>query len=644
MGVGRGGPARRADKLRRVSIASPASPLSPPADLAQAPGPDVAEAAARTRGRRIDLLVAAASLLGAVWVTGALWSDPLHRASGVNSGDQAFFEWLLSYGAYALTNGADPLFTHLLNVPDGVNLAVNTSISVYAFLFTPLTILAGPAITFLVVLTLNLAATAYAWYWLFQRHLGANRLGAALGGLLCGFAPAMISHANAHLNWTAQWVVPLIIARCLLLVRRDKPVRDGALLGLLIAVCFSLAGEALFFTALALGVFTLVWALARRAEAAALLRKVLTGLGSGAVVSGVLLAYPLWLHFAGPQRYHGTGFDPRVHNEDLAAFAAWPERSLAGALGLNTDLAANPTEENSFFGAPLLLLVIVGIVLLWRRAARPQRVNLAAVAVTAGVFTLLSLGPELRWLGRLTGVWMPEALIGGLPVFNAALPSRLALIVAPALGLVVAWLATALTSRDAESGVGVRVPGPRAAWAAAFALALLPLIPTPLLARDRAPVPEFFATGQWREYVADGGTVVPVPITNDLLPDGQRWQAAALADAAGPGDSVFRLPAGFFLGPGGPNGTGRIGPIPRPTQTLLETIAKTGVVPPLTDADRTALRDDLRYWNASIIVLADDVHGAHWPAYQPALKSAMTQLLGEPKRVSDVWLWQAPLP
>lgn len=623
-----------------MSIASPASPLSPPAELTDADDRDEARRAARTRGRRIDLLVAATALLLAVWVTGGLWSDPLHRASGVNSGDQAFFEWLLSYGAYALTHGVDPLFTHLLNVPDGVNLAVNTSISVYAFAFAPLTVLAGPAITFLVILTLNLAGTAYAWYWLFARHLGANRFGAAIGGLFCGFAPAMISHANAHLNWTAQWVIPLIIGRALLLVRRDRPVRDGAILGLLIAVCFSIAAEALFFTALALGVFTLVWALSRRAEAKALLRPVLTGLGSGALVASVLLAYPLWLHFAGPQRYHGTGFDPYVHNEDLAAYAAWPERSLAGGLGLNAHLAANPTEENSFFGLPLLLLMVVGTVALWRRADRAHRVTLRALSLTAGVFALLSLGPELRWLGRLTGIPMPEALIGGLPVFNAALPSRLALIVAPVFGVLLAWLVTALTGRDGSSGLGVRLPGPRPAWVAGLVVALLPLVPLPLLVRERAPVPEFFTSGQWRQHVTDGGTVVPVPITNDLLPDGQRWQAAALADAAGPGEGVFRLPAGFFLGPGGPNGTGRIGPVPRPTQTLLETVAKTGKVPLITDADRAALRDDLRYWNASIVVLADHVHGAHWPAYQPALQAVMTELLGAPQRVGDVWLWK----
>lgn len=557
--------------------------------------------------------MAGLSLAMAAWVTNGIWADPARKASGANSGDQALFEWLLSYGAYALTHLEDPLFTYLLNVPDGVNLSVNTSITVYAFAFAPLTMWLGPPTTFLVILTLNLAGSAFAWYWLFSKF--ASPLGAVVGGMFAGFAPAMISHANAHLNWTAQWFIPLIIARVIVMYGRSRPVKDGLILGVLVAAFFSVAAEGLFFTALALGVFSLYWYWVRRPAIGTFLK----GLGVGAVTAGVLLAYPLYLHFAGPQRYHGTGFDPKVHNEDLAAYFVWPERSLAGALGLNTDLAPNPTEENSFFGAPLMALAIIGFVLLWRRT------EVRALAVTAGVFAILSLGPQLRFMGRLTGVPLPEALLGSLPVFNAALPARLALVVTPIIGLILAWLIS-----DSEK------PGPRWAWIAGFTAALLPLVPLPILARDREPVPHFISAGVWKSYVDGEGVIVPVPLPNDQLPDGQRWQAEALSQ----GGRVFRLPAGFFLGPGGPNGTGRIGPIPRPTDGLLERVAKSGYVPPLGAAERAAALNDLRYWDAQIVVLADTVSGAQWRPHQPALMRVMTELLGPPERVDDVWLWR----
>jgi hypothetical protein len=554
------------------------------------------------------------SLSLALWVTSGLWVDPARRASLVNSGDQALFEWLLSYGAYAITHGLDPLYTDLLNAPDSVNLAVNTSVTAYAILFAPLTTTLGAPLGFLIILTLNLAGSAFAWYWLFSRHLGASPLGAAIGGVFAGFAPAMISHANAHLNWTAQWIIPLIIARVIVLYWGGRPVRNGIGLGFLVAVCFSLAAEALFITALALGVFSLVWLLIKQP----LVINVVKGLGVAALTAAVFLAYPLYLHFAGPQRYHGTGFDPKVHNEDLAAYAVWPQRSLAGWLGLNTHLAPNPTEENSFFGIPLMLLLILSFVFLWKRT------EVKVLAVTAAVFVVLSLGPELRFMGRLTGVPMPEALLGALPVFNAALPSRLALVISPIIGLMLAWFASAPK------------PGPRWAWTAAFVAALLPLVPLPILARDRDPVPHFISSGTWKSYVGDREVIVPVPLPNDLLPDGQRWQAHALAE----GGPVFRIPSGFFLGPGGPDGTGRIGPVPRPTASLLEGVAQTGTVPGIGDQERADAREDLRYWDARIVVLADAVSGAHWEPHQNALLDAMKQLLGPPERIDDVWVWR----
>ncbi|BCB78975.1 hypothetical protein Pflav_053850 [Phytohabitans flavus] len=249
---------------------------------------------------------------------------------------------------------------------------------------------------------------------------------------------------------------------------------------------------------------------------------------------------------------------------------------------------------------------------------------LRALAVTAGVFFVLSLGPELKVDERLTGVPLPYAALGGLPVFNAALPARLALVVMPLIGLVLAY------------GLAALGPRPAPAWLGAFAVALLPLVPVPLHTSEYEPVPRFITSGTWREYVQDGGVLAPVPPTSDVLPDGQRWQTYALAH----GQGEFRIPAGFFLGPGGPDGKGRIGPVPRPSADLLFEVARTGVVPPITDADRAAAREDLRYWGAEAVVLADRVHGAKFPAHPEALLRATTELLGPPQRVDDVWLWR----
>jgi hypothetical protein len=586
------------------------------------------------RDRRVDLLAVAGAVALAVWVTAGLWVDPDGRAVRVNAGDQALFEWLLSYGAHALTHGENPLFTHLVNAPDGVNLAVNTSITVLAVVAAPLTFAIGPSATFLVVLTLNLASTALAWYLLLSRQLVRSPWAALVGGLFIGFAPGMVAHANAHLNWTAGWLAPLLVWRVIRLREPGRWLRNGVLLGVLVAVAFSIAAEGLFFTALACGVFLVAWAAdpSHRAEARAALPTFLRGLAITAVVAFALLAYPLWLHFFGPQRFHGTGFDLRIHAEDALAYGAFPQRSLAGAAGLDTSLAPNPTEENSFFGLPLVILVSACFAVLWRHADPARRATLRALAITAGLFTVLSWGPRLKVAEAITPVPLPYALLGDLPVFNAALPARLALVVGPVIGILLAFA----VDRLAAGRSGRR----RTAVRAAFLVALLPLVPVPLLTAEREPVPQFITSGAWRDYVSRGGALTPVPFTLDVTPDGQRWQAYALAGRQG----EFAIPSGFFLGPGGPDGRGRIGPVPRFTDALLLHVARTGVVPGITDADRAAARADLRYWNVEAVVLTDQVHGATFEVQEEAVLETTTKLLGPPERVQDAWVWQVAAP
>ncbi|MEV0398009.1 DUF2079 domain-containing protein [Polymorphospora rubra] len=577
------------------------------------------------------MIFAAVAIGLAAFVTSGLWTDLGQRSLKASTSDQTFFEWLLAYGPYALTHGQDPLFADLLNVPYGVNLGMNTSITVIAIVFAPVTWLFGPTAAYVTVLTANLAGSAFAWYWVLSRHLVRSPLAAAVGGLLAGFAPGLVSHANGHLNWTAGWLVPVIVWQVLRLRQPGRWLRNGIVLGVLVAAGFSIAAEGLFFTAIACGIFLGTWALSRavRAEARAALPDLLRGLAVTAVTALVLLAYPLWLHFAGPQRFHGTGYDAIIHAEDLAGYAAYPIRSLAGVLGLDTELAANPTEENSFLGAGLLILAVVCFVTLWRRADPGRRATLRALAVTAGVFTVLSLGPKLKIMGTVTGIPLPYALLDDVPLFDAALPSRLALAVAPVFAVLLALTVDRL--RDA--------PPSRAAtgaWVAGFAAALLPLTPMPLLTIDRDPVPTFVTSGAWRDHVSPGGVLVPVPLTLDITPDAQRWQAYALAHRQG----EFKLPSGYFLGPGGPDGRGRIGPVPRFTDGLLLEVARSGEVPPIGDTERAGVRADLDYWDAEVVVLADHVFGTAWPVRQEALLELMTELLGPPERVEDVWLWK----
>ncbi|WP_240670048.1 DUF2079 domain-containing protein [Actinoplanes solisilvae] len=605
-----------------MSVAAPTT-----TSAADEPPSSTAEPAARRW--RSHLFVALVALALAIYVISRLWRDPFQHAVADNVGDQAFFEWVLSYGVHLLHHGGDPFFTDLMNVPDGVNLAANTSITVYALVFAPLTMLAGPQVSFLTILTLNLAGSAFAWYLFLARWITRHRAAAALAGLFCGFAPGFVAHANGHLNWTSGWIAPLVLWRLLKMRDTARWLPNGLILGIVLALGFSIAAEGLFFTALAGGVFVITWALAKvnRAEARAALPKFLAGLGVTAVVAGFLLSYPLYMHFAGPQTFKGTGFNQRNYSEDLLSFFAFSDRSLASGAGLSNKLAPNPTEETSFFGLPLIVLVVASLVMLWRRADERRRSTLRALMVVGGVFLLVSLGPRLQVGGFNTDVPLLYALLQHLPLFDAALPLRFALVLVGVFGVVLAMATDHALYRS-----------PRPLFAMGLVLALVPIFPLPLHYRHRAPEPRFIADGTWERYVNDGGVISALPFAINVAADGQRWQAYTMARAG----KEFRIPGGYFLGPDvrGKEGEGRIGAVPRATDWLFLRAGFYGYLADLNNGDRATARADFERWNVQALFLPDEISGPQGPLFRSAVEITATELLGPPERVDDVLVWR----
>ena len=599
-----------------------------------APAEPPAGAATRvTPAWRGNLVFAVVVLALAWWVTQDLWSAPYRHVIAQNTGDQAFFEWVLAYGVEVMRHGYDPFFTDLMNTPHGVNLAANTSILADAVLFAPVTVWAGPQVSFIAILTLNLAGSAFAWYLFLLRYLVRSPVAAAIGGLFCGFGPGFISHANGHLNFTSGWIAPLAIWAVFKLREPGRWLRGGVVLGVLLAVSFSIAAEGLFFVALATTVFVVTWSLSRatRAEARAVAPTVLRGLAVAAVVAGALLAYPLYMHFSGPQTFTGTGFNQRHFSEDLAAYVNYSSRTLAGSAGLDsTWLAANKTEETSFLGPPLVLLVVWALIMLWRRADPVRRATLRALITVILVFVVLSLGPRLHIFRHETPVVLPYAALARLPLFDSALPLRMALVVTCAVGVVLALTVDRLLDRPWPS------VWMRGVWAAGLALALVPLIPMPLVVTERTPEPAFIADGLWQDYVPPGGVMTALPLGNNMTPDAQRWQAYTMSR----GGPQFRMPAGYFLGPGGPAGVGRLGAPWRGTDWLFFRAAVYGYVGRIGDDERWQARKDFAYWGLDAVFLPDQIKGQDGLLFHQAVENTATELLGQPDRVGGVLVWR----
>ncbi|WP_326564640.1 hypothetical protein [Micromonospora peucetia] len=599
-----------------MTTAESGLPGGEPGPGASADGPD--RGVRPWKGWWTDVAAVASFAVLGFWVTARLWLRPSHGIRD-NRTDQSQFEWMMAHGARVLTDFVDPFTSDRMNVPESVNLMANTSVLSVSLPMTPVTLLLGTRASFLLFLTLGMIATATAWYFLLSRVVVGARGPAWLGAAFCAYAPAMVSHANAHPNIVSQYVVPLIIWRTLRLAEPGRWLRNGLLLALVVVWQAFLNLEVLLMTAIGLGVVVGALALGRP-ELRRRVRPFLAGLAVAAAVTLVLLAYPLYVQFFGPGAYNGLSRLIRGYSTDLASFVAYSRESLAGDARSAQGLAKNPTEENAFFGWPLV--VLVAALVWWLR----RHVVVRGLAVLALLFGLLSLGREVQLNGRGTGIPGPWAALENLPLLHSVVPTRWALAITPIVGVLLAYGAEhvrALAARHPRARPQIRF-----ATATVLAMALLPILPTPLPTTRLDPVPGFVTSGAWRPYTEGGRSIVTLPLPDTHYADPLRWSARTGLD--------MPIARGYFLGPDTRPGGDRVALFsapPRPTSEFFAEIRRTGAVPPITPQARVDAVGDLRYWRAGAVVL-----GPHRQA--DALRRGMTELTGiRPTYTGGVWLW-----
>lgn len=598
-----------------------------PGPDAEVAAPAAAEVVAPGRLRswwpssRTDVLALASFVAVALFLTAPLWFNLDHELRD-DPQDQAFFEWMLAHGARVLTDGVYPFFSDRMNYPDGVNMMANTSVLAVSLPMTPITLLFGPHVAFNAFLMGALALTGISWYLVLSRRFVASRGAAWIGALFCTFAPSMVSHAGGHPNIVSQFLVPLIIWRTCELRAPGRALRNGLILAALIVWQAFINLEILFMAAVGLGIFCAVLAVTRRRSHPGEFIPFVRGLGVAATVALVVLAYPLYVQFFGPQAYHGLPEVVRGFGADLGSFTAYARRSVAGSETSTAGLTQNASEENAFFGWGLVIL-FVGLVVWMRRSAAV--VTLAAVAV---LFAAMSLGPHIHLNGLPTGVAGIWAFLHSVPVLNSAVPTRWAMAIAPVIGIVLALgcqKAYDLARAQREARGPIRV-----AMITAVAMALVPLAPTPLATRPMAPVPEFVTSGEWRQYVDEAHTVVAMPLPDSSYPDPLRWSAYTGHQMRIAGAYAL-LPNDNPLNP--TDRTALFAPPWRPTSGMLASIRQGNPTPMVTDARREMTLADLRYWNAAVLVLTPQKHDVD-------MLRVMSDILGtEPTWTKGAWIW-----
>jgi len=545
------------------------------------------------------------------------WAADPNSFALSGGGDQAASMWFLTWAPYAVLHGHNPLFSNYANYPFGVNLVANTSTLPLGLLAAPVTLLFGQVVSFNLLGTLALVASAVAAYALVRRFT-SWRPAAFAGGLLYGFSPYMVAQGIGHLNLVFVPLPPLIllVVHDLVVRQRGRPVWRGAVLGLLVVVQFFISSEVLLGTIVIGAVGVLVAALFARREVRDRFRYTVTALASAAFVALVLLSYPVWFLVAGPAHVVGPiQAHPQIYRADLLG-PILPDSLQRFAPATFTRIAdrfaGNGSENGSYLGLPLVLVIAASTVALRRVAV------VRVAAILCAVAFVLSLGSRLMVDNRTTGVPMPEGIFDKLPLFNNALPVRFSLYVslcgAVILGVVLERIRRARLGRNRAASL--------AAPALVAVAVFLPLVPAWPYVMQPTGVPSYF-TSRAAEAIPPDTVTLVYPFPDASFANPENWQATTFLR--------FKLPGGRFIVPQ-PRGAASSSR-PSLTDTTLSALS-TGTPPRRTTSLRVRIQAQLRSWHVrNIVAIPTGANFAQAETY-------LTWLLGRPPTHSagaDTW-------
>ena len=390
-------------------------------------------------------LVAALALYGAVSLLFfglPILEHPTTTSVADEEIESGAFQWFLAWWPDAVLDGRNPLASHFVYAPDGVNMTWVTGVPGPALLLTPITRGIGPVASYnLLSLTAPVLAGGAAFF--LCREITGRFWPSVTGGYLFAFSPFMLATLAGVPNLSFTALIPLVPY---LVVRRVRgSLGRRAFVALLAAV---LAGQVL----VTVEVFAMVTVLGGLIGFVAFrllpahrtaLRRAVPEVAVVYLLVAVVLSPYFWYMLFEPHM-RPTHAVPEDHSIDLLGLVAptslqgagadlFPslEQKLGGAIPV-----AGGSGGLSYLGLPLVAIVGLFGLQHWRRPAA-RLLLIAAVGLA-----VLSLGPWLHVAGEKL-VPLPEAVMAELPLLKYALPNRMPVYTFLAVALIVAvWLAS----------------------------------------------------------------------------------------------------------------------------------------------------------------------------------------------------------
>ena len=439
--------------------------------------------------------------------------------------DSTQYIWALVWFPHAILHGLNPLYSHAIWTPGGLNLAGATAVPAAVIAAWPITALAGPVVAYNVLSILAPVAGAFSAYRLCH-YVTRSPWSSVLAGFLYGFSTYEFATMQEHLHLVFTFCPPLAVL--LVLKRLDHAIsarRFIVLMAVVLSVQMLLSTEILF-TMTCLGVVVLAAAatFGSRGERGAIIG-LLPPLAGAYLATAVICSWFLYAAARAPAFAQGWG--TRFPADAVSFFVPSAVTRLGGYsfLSVTSAFRGSLTESGTYLGLPLILIVSIYLITRWR--TRAAKVIVASLVVSV----VWSLGDSLYIAGHQT-IALPWSVLDSLPLLDLLIPERIALYTALGCAVVAAlWLSSSEGPTWRRWALGLLAVGFIVPTAdAATQHGRLPVLDAPW------STPAFFSNGIYKRYLHRDEIVLPLPwgrSGNGLL-----WQAQA--------DMYFRLASGYF--------------------------------------------------------------------------------------------------
>jgi hypothetical protein len=513
--------------------------------------------------------------------------------------DPSAYMWALVWWPHAIFHGSNPLFTHVIWTPNGVNVAAAAMIPAAAIASWPVTALFGPLAAYNVLAILSPALASLTAY-LLCRHLTRSVGPAIVGGLCFGFGSYELSQLLGHANLMLDFLVPVAVLLTVRRVENELSSRRFVAWSCVVLVAqLLLSTEILVGTLIFGGLALLLTYLALHEP---IRRRLVAVAGetllAGAIAAAVASPYIVYSakHLPAGRRLFGNRLGLDIANLVVPTKVTW----LGGGAfeHFSGRFAGGLVEAGGYLGLPLLLAFALFAFSTWR-TLRMTRVLVALFAL----ITVASLGAHLH-AGGHSLVWLPWAVVKELPLLDALIPGRFTLF----LDLVVAVGVALWLAHSTRAGPLGR-SGVRWAIAALGVITLLPNVGSGLW-NTRQENPRFFAGKIYKRYIARGESLIVIPV--GALGNSMLWQAET--------DIYFNMPFGYI------------------SSDLPKVRREEGLL----DFYRRTPRKERAQAMATLLSTHRIHHIVVLPRYEPAWGHVLSGIAGEPRRVTDVFVYTVP--